>query len=212
MRDSTNPTTDKHALINKYLLPALGELSNGEWHQLVENLAIHVQLRQAIAGQYVDEPGTADEGLAVLFIQSVAHSFQMLHDANNGQIRPIGTHIWSRRTLIFNPYALLDDQARTDYVQVLEPGPYLSIRYPALRHLLSDYPPIERAITLLARKQERQRQNHDHLLRLPAAERVATFEKNYVAFARVTTIEVRCQHTGLTRQTYARKLRARKTN
>ena len=196
----------KTKLIAQYLLPVLGSLPAASGLALTERLVTNSQLRQAVARQYLDEPGPADSGQAVLMPQSVAHSFQAV-DGTDG-MRYTGTHIWARRTLIFDPYALLDGLDRADFVQTLEPGPYLSIPYPILRHLLADYNIVERAILVLARKQERQRRLHDHLLRLTPQERVAAFEARYQSFAHVATIEQRCMHIGLTRQTYSKKLKA----
>jgi len=196
----------KTQLIAQYLLPVLGSLPVSTALMLTEKLVAHSQLRQAVARQYLGEPGPADEGLAIVMPQSVAHSFQAV-DGNDGT-KHVGTHIWPRRTLIFDHCALFDSTDRMDFVQVLEPGPYLSIRYPALRQLIADYSVVERSITVLARKQERQRQQHDHLLRLAPDARVSAFETTYKAFAQVATIEQRCMHIGLTRQTYSKKLKA----
>ncbi|WP_257669185.1 hypothetical protein [Parapedobacter tibetensis] len=195
----------KYELIRQHLLPLLDTLPAALHDRFCGGLAERCQLRQAVARQYVEEPGTADEGHAILLLQSVAHSFQIIDQGP--AIRYIGTQIWRRRTLIFNPAALHDGEARTDYVQALEPSPYLSIRYPALHRFMADYAVIERAITVLARQQERQRQAHDHLLRLTPLQRVATFEKRYPTFAHVATVETRCMHAGLSRQTYSKKLK-----
>lgn len=195
----------KAQLIVRYLVPVLGSLPASTGLDLTEQLIANAQLRQAVARQYLDEPGAADEGLAILLPQSIAHSMRAVDDVSG--VRLVGTHIWHRRTLIFDPFALLDGADRTEVVQTLEPGPYLSIRYPALRQLIADYPLVERALSVLARRQEHQRQQHDQLLHLTPETRVATFETGYKSFARVATIEQRCLHTGLTRQTYSKKLK-----
>lgn len=196
----------KTQLIAQYLLPVLGSLPVASGLALTEQLATNSQLRQAVARQYLEEPGQANMGQAMVMPHALAHSFQVVDGADG--IKPIGTHIWARRSLIFDSYALLDDTDRLDFVQTLEPGPYLSIQYPILRHLLADYPVVDRAITVLARQQEHQRRLHDHLLHLTPEERVEAFETRYKAFAHVATIEQRCMHVGLTRQTYSKKLKA----
>ncbi|MEC3879134.1 hypothetical protein [Parapedobacter sp. 10938] len=196
----------KTELIAQYLLPVLGSLPVASGLALTEQLVTHSQLRQSVARQYLDEPGPADAGQAIVMPQSVAHSFQVVDGADG--IKHIGTHVWARRTLIFDSYALLDGADRTDFVQTLEPGPYLSIQYPILRRLIADHSVVDRAIVVLARKQERQRRLHDHLLHLTPGERVAAFETRYKAYIHVATIEQRCMHIGLTRQTYSKKLKA----
>ncbi len=195
----------KTQLIAQYLVPVMGSLPASMSVELIQRLVIGTQLRQAIARQYLDEPGPADEGLALVLPQSISHSVQAIEDV--GGVRLVGTHIWHRRTLIFDPFALLDGTVRRDSIQALEPGPYLSIRYPVLRQLITDYPLVDRALSVLARRQENQRQQHDHLLHLTPAARVAAFETLYKSFARVATIEQRSLHIGLTRQTYSKKLK-----
>jgi len=204
-----NLVSTKSQFITRYLLPSLGSLPASMGLALTQQLISNTQLRQAVARQYLDEPGPADEGVAIVLPQSIAHSVQTINDL--GGIRLVGTHVWHRRTLIFDPFALLDGTDRKGTVQTLEPGPYLSIRYPALRQLMDVYPLAERAISVLARRQEQQRQQHDHLLYLTPEARVAAFEAQYASFSRVATIEQRCLHTGLTRQTYSKKLKVVKS-
>lgn len=202
---STN-NTKKTTLIRQHLFPLLGELPPSLSNQLADLLDIHVQLRTAVAGQYIEEPGPQDEGKAFLLPDSIAHSFQLLDPQEE---RFTGTHIWARRTLVFDSHALLDHVPRRDYIQALEPGPYLSIRFAVLRQLMGEFAVVQRGIEVLARQQERQRLAYLYLLRLPPAERVATFEQQYRSFALAAPIQVRSMHVGLTRQTYSKKLKER---
>ena len=96
---------------------------------------------------------------------------------------------------------------RRDYIQALEPGPYLSIRFDILRQLMEEFAVVRRGIEVLARQQEQQRLAYLYLLRLPPAERVVAFEQQYRNFALTAPIQVRSMHVGLTRQTYSKKLR-----
>lgn len=201
-------STNRHkktTLIREHLFPLLGSLSEADTSALSTQLDIHAQMRSAVPGQYLEEPGPSDEGMAFLLPESMAHSFQIL-DALEDHIT--GTHIWARRTLVFDPHALLDRVPRADYVQVLEPGPYLCIRYPALRQLMADFDVVERGIAVLARQQERQRLAYHLISRLPPADRVAAFERQFRSFAHLASIQTRSLHVGLSRQTYSKKLKA----
>lgn len=202
-------STNEHErtiLIQQYLFPLLGNLPSAISSRLAAQLEARVQLRKAVAGQYLEEPGPYDEGMAFLLPASIAHSFQVL-DAQDARVT--GTHIWARRTLVFDSHALLDKVDRAGYIEVLEPGPYLSIRFTALWQLMAEFEVVRRGVEVLARQQERQKLAYLYLLRLPPAQRVAIFEEQYRSFVQIAPIHVRSMHVGLTRQTYSKKLKDR---
>lgn len=196
---------DKASLVQKHLFPQLGAMPASDRERLAAQLDSLVHIRRAVAGQYLEEPGPSDEGMAFLLPDSIAHSFQVM-DAD-GEARSVGTHIWIRRSLVFNPHSLLDGLQRTEFTQALEPGAYLCIRYPALAQLMADFKAVERGIAVLARQQERQRQAYNLINRLPPAARVAAFEQQFRSFAHVASIQTRSMHVGLSRQTYSKKLK-----
>lgn len=202
MANSEDP--DKTSLIERHLLPQLGSMTPADKQQLRERLQDYARVRRVVAYQYLEEPGPSTEGLAFLLPDSLAHSFHMVED--EGGARPIGTHIWTRRSLIFNAHALIDGLPRTEFTQALEPGIYLSIRYRELRQLMAEFSLVDRAMLILARQQERQRLTYHAIHRLPPDARVAAFEKQFRSFAHVASIQLRSMHVGLSRQTYSKKL------
>lgn len=193
---------ERKKLIHTHLLPLLGKISVDQTEQITYALSRHIRLRHAVSGEYLEEPGHAYEGQCLLLTQSLAHSFQPVGGVEH--YRMIGTMIWPRRSLIFHPDALLDDYPITEYTQILEAGPYLSIHYPVLRQLLGELSLLRHGIHVLSRHQARQRMQHDQLLHLPPYLRVGHFERQQSSFCKVATISQRAMHVSLSRQSYTR--------
>lgn len=191
---------ERASLISNHLLPLLGRLPEEQADRIAQALLPNTRVLHAVAGEYLEEPGPASEGRALLIPHGIAHSFVSL--SANGQQYLAGTMIWPRRSLIFHPDVLLDDHPLGEYTQVLEPGPYLAIRYPVLRELLRELSLLRHGLHVQARFQARQRMLHSQLLFLGAAEKVLAFEERYPAFCVVASIRLRAMHVGLSRQTY----------
>lgn len=192
--------TEAAKWINNYLLPLLGRLPQAQAIHICQALIPHTRVLHAVAGEYLEEPGPASEGRALLLPHAIAHSFVSLSGADGATLA--GTYIWSRKSLIFHPDALLDDHPIGEYTQTLESAPYLSIRYPLLRQLLCEHSLLRHGIHVQARFQARQRMLHSRLLFLNAAQKVVALEQNHPAFCAVASIRQRAMHVGLSRQTY----------
>lgn len=191
-------------MIKQYLEPILNYYGIQASEKIVNILSENINERNCIKGELLEEPGPASEGRCLLLIQSIAHSYESL--SLYDETFYAGTMIWPRKSLIFIPSALFDNLEITEYIQALEPGPYFSIRYPVLQHLLQKYSGLRHLFHILSRHQSIQRYKHNLLLHLPPKTRVNMFEEDYSRFCKVASISQRALHLALTRQTYSKIL------
>ena len=158
---------------------------------------------EVIARQVLESPGGFEHGHMWFAVSSMVHSYYFCPDRKED----CGRQVWKKQEFILDTGSLLDRDERSDYIQALEPGEFISIRYPHLRWLMERYPVLREKIEQLSRHQQRYDRQHIQLLNKPAIDRVRQFEAENALFARIASNSIKAMHVGLTRQGYERQLK-----
>jgi len=203
-QDMNNNLSEQHKreLIMKYVIPALGDILCKD-AGFIELLIQHCRLIPALKYQELEAPGIFDDARAWFSIDAMVHSYYYC----SHKFVKKGTRIWLKRQLIFFTSCLLKNETRTDYLQILEPGTLISIRYTHLLDLVNRYTELKKQINLVSVNNERQYHHRNLLLNKPAIERVREFEKENQLFTKLASREVMASHVGLTRQGYNLQLK-----
>lgn len=192
----------KQRLISKYIIPLL-ELNPAQDAHLINELFLHSRLHHIIKGQLLETPGNWNEGHMWFSIEAMVHSYYTCPDM---QIN-CGRQIWKKQEFIFDNQSFYDRQYRSDYIQAIEPGDFISIPYPELNWLDEHFLSIKQHLNQLSRVQQRYYRHHVQLLNKPALEKVQSFVAMHPLFARVASNSINGMHTGLSRQGYENQLK-----
>lgn len=191
----------KKKLIDALMLPAFDKLTVSE--RLVSSLYESCTLHQAVRFQLLELPGPFDEGRLWFSVESMVQAYYFCPYRQCKW----GTRIWRRREFILNSSSLLNEEFRTDYIEVLEPGELLSITYVDLLKLIAEFPELEKQVQSIAACNERYYRNRTQLLNRPPLERVQEFEKENSLFINIAGKDAIAMHVGLTRQGYHSQLK-----
>nr|WP_068892571.1 hypothetical protein [Pedobacter panaciterrae] len=192
----------KAKLIDKHILPYFAKIAK-ENKYFVDSINSVCRLHKAVKFQELERPGAAQEGRIWFSIMPLSHSFYFSDDEKYRW----GSRIWNRQEFIFYSSSLLDQQFRSDYIEVLEPGELLSISYPNLLALMDRYHEVYQKIMQLSASNERHYRYQNQLLNKPAVERVKQLEEENPLFAKVASNSVKAIHVGQTRQGYEKQLK-----
>lgn len=191
----------KRMLVLQYVLPAISEFVAADTRK-TEEIVKRCRLLSAVKYQTLEVPGPSSEGFLWFPINAMCHSYYYNEEMN----RKCGTRIFHKRMFVFNDSSLLDGLPRTDYIEVLEQGDMLSIRYCDMIDLIEMYEDINVAIKSIPR-QEAYYRRHNTLLNLSPFERVRRFRNENKSFIHCTSQEVQAMHVNLTRNGYANQLK-----
>lgn len=191
----------KKKLIDALLLPALDRLDVSE--KLLSNLYESCTLHQAVKFQLLEFPGPYEDGRLWFSMEAMVQAYYFCPYKQCKW----GTRIWRRREFILNSSSLLDQEFRTDYIEVLEPGDLLSITYVDLLKLMAEFPELGKQVQSIAASNERYYRNRTQLLNRPPLERVQEFGKENSLFINIAGKEATAMHVGLTRQGYHNQLK-----
>jgi len=189
-------------IIELYLLPHFAA-PDAELQNFKEDLFKLCSVHQIIARQVLESPGSFEHGQMWLAIAAMVHSYYFCPDRREY----CGRQIWKKQEFILDTAGLLDKEERSDYIQALEPGEFISIRYPDLYWLMERYPEVRKKLEQLSRFQQRYYRYRIQLLNTPPLERVRQFEVENALFARIASNSVKATHVGLTRQGYENQLK-----
>ena len=189
-------------IIEQYLLPLFAG-PDAELQSLKIDLYALCSIHHVIAKQELESPGGFDQGQMWFAISSMVHSYYFCPDRRED----CGRQIWKKQEFILDTASLLDKDLRSDYIQALEPGEFISIRYPDLYWLMERYAIVRGKLDQLARFQQRYYRSHVQLLNKPAREKVRQFEAENALFARIASNSIKATHVGLTRQGYENQLK-----
>ena len=193
---------NKAELIRQYVLPALGYLPDAD-DRTIDELILNARHTHAIKYQQMEIPGHFDDAYAWFSIDAIVHSYYYCPHT----LAQRGTRIWKKCELIFFSSCLLKEERRTDYLEILEPGNLISIKYAHLLALIEHDSKLEKKIRLVSANNERYYHQRNLMLNKPAIERVKQFEKENPLFIKVANKEIIASHVALTRQGYNLQLR-----
>lgn len=193
----------KRELILKYVIPAFGGLVSLE-EEKFEELVKHCQIHRTVKLQRLEDPGPGMLGYLWFSISAMAHSYFF----NSEKKRESGTIIYNRRQFIFNGDSLLYDLDRQDYVQILEPGEVLCIRYDDVLYLMNKYADINQAVRTLAAQQSIHIRQHMALLQIKSLERVRRFWRENEIFIKCSSQEIQAMHVNLGLRAYVYIIRS----
>ena len=189
-------------LVEKHILPLITSHSADQDSLKIElkNLCAH---HQVIARQILEMPGSFAQGQMWFAVSSMVHSYYFCGDKKEH----CGRQVWKKQEFILDTGSLLDKEERSDYIQALEPGEFISIQYPDLRWLMERYQVVREKIEQLSRYQQRYDRQHIQLLNKSAIDRVRQFETENTLFAKIASNSIKAMHVGLSRQGYERQLK-----
>lgn len=193
---------NKRELIIKYVAPALGVTLPTE-EKLVDELIFYSRLHPVIKNQHIEIPGNWAEGHIWFSIDAMTHSYYICEDT----FESCGRQIWKKQEFIFDNQSFYDCQHRSDYIQAIEPGTFISIDYPSLSWLEEHFPFIKEHLVKLSRIQQQYYRQHVQLLNKPPLEKVRSFIAKHQLFTRVASNTINAMHIGLSRQGYETQLK-----
>jgi hypothetical protein len=193
---------NKEELILKYIVPALG-LTPEKDEILIDELHLHSRLHTIIKSQFLETPGDWGDGHIWFSIDAMVHSYYTCQDTHEN----CGRQIWKKQEFIFDSQSFYDRQYRSDYIQAIEPGTFISIPYPELNSLDEHFSIIKQRLVQLSRVQQRYYRHHVQLLNKPPLKKVGSFIAMHTLFARVANNTINGMHTGLSRQGYEIQLK-----
>lgn len=191
----------KKKLIDALVLPAFDRLTVSE--KLLSSLYESCTLHQAVKFQLLELPGPYGDGRLWFSFEAMVQAYYFCPYKQCKW----GTRIWRRREFILNSSSLINQEFRTDYIEVLEPGDLLSITYIDLLKLIREFPELEKQVQSIAASNERYYHNRTKLLNRPPLERVQEFEKENSLFINIAGKDAIAMHVGLTRQGYHSQLK-----
>ncbi len=165
---------------------------------LFERVAPMCQIQKTIKYQNIESPGSANEGRLWLSTQAMVHSYYY----NTITTATYGTQIWKKNEIILFASSLLHGENRTNYIQMLEPGIVLSMRYRDALTLRQEFPEVLAHIEQIIVQNDQASQHRILLLNEPSCARIVKFEAENSLFCNITSVGTKAMHVGLTRQGY----------
>lgn len=195
-------TYDKRTLILQYVAPSMG-INTTDNERLIEELIAHCHLHTVIKLQLIEIPGDWQDGRIWFSINAMSHCY---YNHPQAQLK-CGRQIWKKQEFIFDSYSFYEQQPRSDYIQAIEPGTFISISYPVLHWLQERFPVIKERLIRLSRCQQAYYRDHVQLLNNPALQKVMLFITLHKLFSSVASNAINSMHVGLTRQNYEVQLK-----
>ncbi|WEK21642.1 MAG: hypothetical protein P0Y49_10890 [Candidatus Pedobacter colombiensis] len=193
---------DKQKLITQYVIPSLGsQLSEDQG--FITQLILHSRLILSIKNQQIETPGPFEDAYVWFSIDAMVHSYYFCPH----RFVKKGTRIWKKREFILFTSCLLDQQLRTDYLEMLENGRMIFIKYAHVLSLMERYPELENQIKLVSINNERYYHNRNLMLNKPPVERVRQLIAENPLFVNSTSRSIQAMHVNLTRNGYANQLK-----
>jgi hypothetical protein len=192
----------KNQLVDQYILPFF-EQASFSIDGLKKDFYDLSNLHQVVAKQLLESPGGYEQGQMWFGVSSLVHSYYYCQDNREDR----GRQIWKKQEFILDTASLLGKEQRSDYIQALEPGAFISIRYIDLLWLMERYPAVRLKTEELAHFQQRYYHQHIQLLNKPTLERVRQLQKAHPLFCNVASNTVKAMHVALTRQGYESQLK-----
>lgn len=191
----------KKALIVKYVVPALGNLSAIN-NNFIDDLTACCRLIHALKYQQLETPGPFEEAYIWFSVEAMVHSYYYCPH----KLVKKGTRIWKKREFILFSGCLLRKEQRTDYIEILEPGDVICIKYADLISLIERYPELEKPVKMTSIDNERCYHHRSLLLNKPVEERVKCFVAENKFFVRCTSQAIQAMHVNLSLRGYTAQL------
>ena len=153
--------------IVEYLKDVLGDVPQG----LSTTILSYSKLICGTKDQFIEEAGSPEDGQLLFFESGIAHTFYY----SPGKKKHTTTHVTKKNEVLMDINSFIHRTSRQRNVQMLEDGIILSIRYPHLRALLSNYPILHTLQWQFQAENEKQHLYYQHLLKLPLDERIKVF-------------------------------------
>ena len=195
-------THHKRSLIRQYVGPELG-VNIPDDEDIIKELTTHCRLHHFMKLQLLEVPGEWQDGCIWFSIDAMSHCYYT--GPQKGM--SCGRQIWKKQEFIFDSYSFYEQQPRSDYIQAVEPGTFISISFPILHWLQDRFPVIKERLIQLSRCQQAYYRDHLQLLNNPPAQRVKLFVASHPLFARVANNLINGMHVGLSRQTFEHQVR-----
>lgn len=193
-------------IIELHILPLFGS-KDSELQSLATDLYNLCAYHLFFARQIIESPGRFEKGQMWFSVSSIVHSYYFCPDRNE----TYGRQIWKKQEFILDTNSLLDKDQRSDFIQALEPGEFISIRYTDVYWMMENNPTLRKQLDQLVRSQQRYYRQRIQLLNQPPLERVRQFEAENALFARIASNSIKASHVSLTRQGYETILRKLET-
>jgi hypothetical protein len=188
--------------IDQYILPFF-PITGTEKERLRNDLLYYCNHHRVLARQLLEFPGDFDRGQMWFGVSSIVHSYSA-SPVTNGYI---GRQVWKKQEFILDSSSFLDKKDRINFIQVLEPGEFISIRFPDLNLLADRYTIVKSKMDSLAAFQQRYYAKRIFLFNQSALERVKQLELENPLFARIASNSIKATHVALTRQGYEKQLK-----
>lgn len=197
----------KSELIVKYVLPALGNVLHSNTG-FIDSLTLNSYLISAVKYQQLETPGSFEDGCVWFSIDAIVHSYYFCPY----KLVKKGTRIWPKRSFIFFSSCLLNQEQRSDYLEILESGLVIYIRYARLLLLAVQYPELENQIKMVSISNERYYHNRNLMLNKPPVERVKQLHFENRLFINSSSRAVQAMHTNLSLRGYLNQLHKLKSS
>lgn len=188
----------KTQLIDKYLLPDLGDLGS-QREEIKHQLHFRCNYHKTIAQQLL-ETSDYDVTANLWFpINTIIHAYQYFPEKGNYG----GTRIWQPQEIVHSNSSYVQKPDSKYCLETLKAGDVLSISHENLQILIKVYNPIANRMLRVYQENEAYILWQQHLLSLPAKERIALFKKERAEFVEHAKTNKVAMQLWLTRQTYS---------
>jgi hypothetical protein len=191
--------------IDQFLSPYLAsDLPIARKQVLYEAIIERFHLNLSKPMHCIEIPGLAINGMAFWISESYAYSYRM--EEVGGKPTKVFTNIWTKGVPILLESALLGQTDRGEYIEVLEQTEYLYMAYRDVLYLMDAYAEIKQLVQQFISLSNRSSLDFLMISKLPIASRVERFHQEYPRLLQASSMELRAEMLGITRQTYKKYL------
>lgn len=155
-------------IIREEILPRITPLTGELPAHFIESLMENCKLINVAKEQILEESRSFEDGKLFYIYKGIAHSFY--YTPLNS--KPFITRIWTKGDFIFDFDSFEYKEDRTESIQMLEDGEFISINYGCLKNILERFPRIASCLSWLQSDQIKHGKFHQHLLKLNVEDRL----------------------------------------
>lgn len=173
--DGQESKSDKlKRIVSRKIIPAIRRIVGTVPNELEVAIIQHSRISTVVKDQFIEESGQADDGHLIYFESGIARCYY--YDAAHDKY--VVTRITRKDEGFLDTSAYLHGSYRPENIQMLESGTVVTVTYPNLKLLLSEFPELNKALLHLAAELVKQHSAYRRLLKLTVEDRVRIFLDN----------------------------------
>lgn len=186
-------------LIKNEIIPKLEAIVGPITKDCIELLISNTKLRPAIKDQFIEVGGSFEDGSLYYLYSGIARSCYYGPDVQ----KPIISRIWKKHEVIFDVNSFMNNESRTEAIQMLEDGELLSISYSGLKCIIDTFPKMLSLLLYLQAENEKYNKFYQHLLKLSVEERVKLYLNHNPTICSRINKDCIALHLGISRSKFS---------